>query len=103
MQFIAYDNPNKATRKAYPYLLDIQSPLLSHLGTTVVIPLVPAAAIGQTITKLNPLVSLDGMAHAVMTQQISGYERKLLTKPRFDLREHRAEILAAIDFVLIGI
>lgn len=33
-QFVAYENPNKATKNAYPYLLDIQSNLLDDLRTT---------------------------------------------------------------------
>jgi len=46
-QFIAYENANPATKKTYPYLLDIQSNLLDELRTTVVIPLCPAALAGK--------------------------------------------------------
>jgi toxin CcdB len=40
-QFHLYKNLNKATQKTYPYLLDIQSNLLSDIRTTVVVPLMP--------------------------------------------------------------
>lgn len=40
-QFTAYANSNPVTQKQYPYLLDIQSDLLSELKTTIVIPLSP--------------------------------------------------------------
>ena len=46
-QFKAYENPNKATRKTYPYLLDIQSNLLDDLRTTVVIPLCATSLAGK--------------------------------------------------------
>ena len=41
-QFHTCENPNKASRKAYPYLLDIQPDLLADLQTTVGVPLMPA-------------------------------------------------------------
>ena len=41
-QFFAYKNSNPETQKRYPYLLDIQSNLLSELRTTIVIPLCAA-------------------------------------------------------------
>ena len=41
------ENPNRASRKTYPFLLDIQADLLSDLRTTVVIPLCPVAVVGE--------------------------------------------------------
>jgi toxin CcdB len=38
-QFTVYENKNPRTKKAYPYLLDIQADLLEELRTTAVIPL----------------------------------------------------------------
>lgn len=53
-QFIAYENKNRATKKIYPYLLDIQSNLLDELRTAVVIPLCVSKSLGASpITKLS--------------------------------------------------
>ncbi len=38
-QFDVYKNSNKNTHGAYPYIVDIQSPLISELATRIVIPL----------------------------------------------------------------
>ena len=38
-QFILYKNENKATKKTYPYLVDVQSDLLGELNSRIVIPL----------------------------------------------------------------
>lgn len=47
-QFNAYENPSKASKRAYPYLLDIQSNLLEDLSTTIAIPLSQHALCGKS-------------------------------------------------------
>jgi toxin CcdB len=103
-QFCTYKNPNPATRAQYPYLLDIQSDLLSELRTTVVIPVTPSKlAASVSLTRLNPTIVIDGKSFTVMTQQIAGVDRNQLGAQAHDLSPYRAEIIAALDFVLSGI
>lgn len=103
-QFRAYENPNKATRKTYPYFLDIQSNLLDELRTTVVIPLCPAGIAGKAaITKLCPILKVDGKNYVAMAQQMAGIDRKALGKEACDLSQYRTEIIAALDFIISGI
>ena len=42
-QFDVYANPSKATRKAYPFIVDIQSDVISAIATRIVVPLVNKA------------------------------------------------------------
>jgi toxin CcdB len=103
-QLIAYKNANPRTRNQYPYLLDIQSDLLSELRTTIVIPLSPAKiAAPMSLSRLNPSVALNGEMFIVMTQDIAGIDRNNLGVQAFDLSEYRSEIIAAVDFVVSGI
>ena len=103
-QFIAYANPNRTTKKLYPYLLDIQSNLLSDLRTTVVIPLCPTDLAGDmAITKLCPIIEIENKNLIALTQQIAGIDRKVLGKEVCDLSNYRAEIIAALDFIVAGI
>lgn len=103
-QFKAYENPNKATRKIYPYLLDIQSNLLDELQTTVVIPLCPAGIVGKAaMTKLSPILKIDGKNYVAMAQQMAGINRKSLGREACDLSRYRTEIIAALDFIISGI
>lgn len=103
-QFCAYKNPNPATRTQYPYLLDIQSGLLSELRTTIVIPLTPSKMAAQIrLSRLNPTFILDGESFTAMTQDIAGVDRKQLGVQAYDLTSQRADIIAAVDFVLSGI
>ncbi len=103
-QFWVYKNTNRATQSRVPYLLDIQSPLLDELQTTVVIPLYSKAFIGKAaITKLCPEVEVDGEQFVAVTSQITGVDRKILGEKTADLSDYRAEIIAAVDFIISGI
>lgn len=103
-QFKAYENPNKATRKIYPYLLDIQSNLLSELRSTLVIPLISSNIAGKVvISKLNPTLEVNGKKFIALTQQMAGVDRKHLGKEVADLVQYRPDIIAALDFIIAGI
>jgi toxin CcdB len=103
-QFSVYENPNHATRKTYPYLLDIQSNLLDDLRTTVVIPLCPTDLAGKAaITKLCPILDIDGSPFVALTQQLAGIDRKALGTEVADLSQYRLDIIAALDFIISGI
>ncbi len=103
-QFTVYANKNAKTRKTFPYLIDIQSDLLDGLQTTVVIPLCKASQLhGQIITKLCPLVEIGGEKFVAMSQQLAGIERSQLGKEITNLSENRAQFIAAIDFMILGI
>lgn len=99
-----YENANSTSNKKYPYLLDVQTNLLSDLRTTVVIPLAPASSSGNmAITKLCPIVDIKNKRFVAMTQQLAGVERKALGKEVGDLSTCRAEIISALDFLITGI
>ena len=103
-QFHVYENPNKASRKTYPYVLDIQSDLLDDLRTTAVIPLSPVSlAAKAAITRLTPVVAFDGKSWVVLTPQIAGIDRSHVGKPVANLTSYRAELVAALDFLISGI
>ncbi|MDO8909412.1 MAG: CcdB family protein [Pseudohongiella sp.] len=103
-QFCAYKNPNPATCVQYPYLLDIQSDLLSELRTTVVIPLTPSKlAAPISLTRPNPTIAIDDNSFTIMTQEIAGIDRNQLGAQMYNLSSYRSETITALDFVLSGI
>jgi len=103
-QFSVYENRNRATRKSYPYLLDIQSNLLGDLRTTVVIPLMPKRAAGEKVMSgLNPVVKVQDRQLVAMTQMLAGVDRAVLGKEVGQLTKHRAAFIGAVDFMLSGI
>lgn len=104
-QFIVYRNRNAATRSRFPLLLDVQSDLLSGLGTRVVIPLTPATVTSRrtAMQTLTPILVVDGKEHLLMTPQLAGIATRELGAPVADLSAQRPTILAALDLLITGI
>lgn len=103
-QFTLYKNKNPQTRLLYPYLLDIQVGLLESLQTRVVAPLVKTSALQKkTIDRLTPMVTFDGQKYLVLVPQLAGIARADLGTRAGDLSRYRDDIVAALDFVFLGI
>lgn len=103
-QFTVYKNKNPATKARVPYLLDIQSNLLSELETRVVVPLYAATAMkGKILTVLTPVIEIEGRELVAMTPQLAGIAKKELGAEVADLTTYRNSIIAALDFLVTGI
>lgn len=103
-QFAVYRNRNPKTRTTYPYLLDVQSDLLSDLHTRVVIPLAKAAALRRRpIRGLTPVVELDGEKLLLLVPQLAGIARSELGTPVANVSACRPQIVAALDLLITGI
>jgi toxin CcdB len=103
-QFTLYKNKNSRSRMLYPYLLDIQAPLLETLQTRVVAPLVKASALQKkAIDRLTPTVTFEGEKYLLLIPQLSGIAKADLGTRAGDLTRYRDEIVAALDFLFLGI
>lgn len=102
-QFQIFLNPNQQTKKAYPFLLDIQSPLLDSMDTRLVIPLSGLVSIKEKrIKELNPSIVIDGKELVILTQQMASIHKKDIGSFVYDASFLRHEILSAIDFLITG-
>lgn len=103
-QFEVFRNPSTATRKHFPYLVDIQSPYLEGLATRIVIPLGKASLFKDTAMKgLTPEVTFQGESLLLLTPQISAIPKKQLDAPIGSLSHMRDDLLNALDFAIFGI
>lgn len=103
-QFAVHRNPNPASRTAYPLLLDVQSDLVSDLGTRVVVPLCPASAMkGRLMKTLTPVLAVEGKDYVMLTPQLAGVSRAQVGAKVADLAGRRNEIIAALDLLITGI
>jgi toxin CcdB len=102
-QFDVYLNPNAATRKAIPYLLDVQADLLDTLATRVVAPLVLAEEMGLAAKYLNPQFKVKGTAVVMSTAELAGVSNRSLGDKVVSLKNKRDEIIAALDLIFTGI
>ena len=102
-QFDVYENPNHASLKSIPYLLDVQTDLLDNLATRVVVPLVASAAMPKPGRQLNPVFIIGDKTFLMSTAEIAGVSVKSLGKKVSSIKENRNEIVAALDFLITGI
>jgi len=103
VQFDVYTNPNPVTKRAIPYLLDIQTDLLNNMTTRVVIPLYTVSALGKAAKHLNLQFSVKRTSVIMSTAELAGVAVNSLGDEVCSLKEHRNEIIAAIDFLVTGI
>lgn len=103
-QFDIYVNPSKNTRAAFPYIVDIQNPIISDIATRIVIPLGRLESFrNEKMQGLTPEFSYDGEKLLLLTPQIASIPSKLLKSPIGSLSHFRDEIIAAMDFAITGI
>jgi toxin CcdB len=103
-QFDVYANPSKTTRQAYPFIVDIQSGVISKIATRIVVPLGRKAHFKNDQMKgLTPAVTYDGEDLLLLIPQIASMPVKALKNPIGSLSHLRDEIIAALDFAITGI
>lgn len=100
-QFDVYRN---ARGSHPPYLLAVQSDLLQGLGTVVVVPLIPAAMLGDLpIRGLYPVFTIDGEKLVMLSAQIAGVSPVVLGERVASLAAHHHEIIGALDILITGV
>jgi toxin CcdB len=103
-QYHVYENMNEKSKKLYPYLVDVQSTLLSDIKTRMVIPLMHKDKIGKGIIRnLNPIITIKKKDYVLLTQQMAGIPKSQLGSSVCDCLVERHDILSAIDFLITGI
>lgn len=98
-QFDIHRNNNLESAHEFPYLLDIQSDILSSLDTRVVVPLSKNM---KAIMHLNPVFEIDHKSYVLLTQELAGVHKSALGEKCGSLKDKRSEIIAAIDFMISG-
>ncbi len=103
-QFDVYKNPSRSTRATFPYILDVQNPVISGIATRIVIPLGKLDRFkNERMDKLTPVVEYGGEKLLILTPQIAAVPARLLKKSTGSLNHHRDKIVAALDFAITGI
>lgn len=98
-------HPNPGARKTeVPFVLDVQSDLLSDLGSRLVIPLRRAAAWGNLPlpARLCPVFRINGKDFVLETPKMAAIPAKMLQPAVCSLQAEQAQVTAALDFVFQG-
>jgi toxin CcdB len=86
-----------------PYLMDVQSNLLSDLATRVVVPLVRSTSFGRPATRLHPVFTVQGQQVVMATHLLAAVRRGTLGTRIMSLLDHRDLIVGAIDVLWSGV
>jgi len=105
-QFEVYRNSGKYS-KIVPFMVDVQSDILSNFDTRVVIPLQSAEFVRSenidVISKLNPILTVCDSEVILATQQMAAVHIRELGKKVDSLESKRLEIISALDVLTGGI
>lgn len=102
-QFDIYLNSDESTRDRAPYLLDLQSDILSDLATRVVIPLrVGSDEEPWAISRLHPVIVVGEESYLAVVSELAAVAGSILGRRVGDARHCRTELLAAVDLLITG-
>lgn len=96
-QFHVYPNPD-----GNGFLVNVQSDLLSHFNTRMVIPLMPLGEAPKPANILNPIVEIGGESYSMVTQFMAAFPAKALKNEVSNACFQTDEIVAALDFLFHG-
>lgn len=103
-QYDIYANPSKAQRREIPWIVDVQSDLLSKLPTRLVIPLALRETMPQAMPgALCPEVRWEGDSLVALPYLAAPFRVRDLGTPTGNLRSLASELVASIDAVISGI
>jgi toxin CcdB len=103
-QFEIYINPSQKSREAFPYIVDIQHPIINDLATRLVIPLANADILSsQAMKKLTPVIEYNDREYLLMTPQLTSMPKRLLNQSVGTIELQRHHIIDALDFAITGI
>lgn len=82
-------------------VVDLQTDFI-EMGSRVVAPLVPVGTGPKPLGRLEPVVSVDGVAHLLRTAEMAAIPSGLLRVALADLSDEGDRIKAALDMVFYG-
>ena len=103
-QFDVYPNPSRHQRSDIPWVVDIQSDLLSALPTRLVLPLALRRTMPATVPKaLCPPVIWEGEELVALAHLAAPFRAKDLGQAQGNLRTEASALVGAVDAVISGI
>lgn len=102
-QYDVFDNPIPRARVAFPFVAILQSDLADTGRDRIVAPLVPRDRMPGAIGRLTPIVKVLGVEHVLLVPRMTPVSAAELRGTKDDLTIYRDEIVAALDFLFVGV
>lgn len=102
-QFRIYRNMSDSAGRGIPFLLDVQTDLLSGLATRLVVPLYRRAAYpGQLLAGLMPAFDVNSELCVAAVAEMAAVPARCLGSEVADAGGRRSDILSALDLLISG-
>jgi toxin CcdB len=102
-QYDVFRNPSKVSRDEVPYVVVIQSELLDHLPTRLVLPLGQSdSAMPRGPAALSPALEFQGQSLRVLPHLAAAFRVRDLGKSVGSLSHCASQLVAAVDSVISG-
>lgn len=102
-QFDVFENPVRRARRAYPFVAVLQSDRAETGRDRIVAPLVPRARLSGTAGRLTPHVKVSGVDHVLLVPGLTAIAAAHLHEVQDDLTSDRDSIMAALDYLFLGV
>lgn len=101
-QFDVYDNPIQAARRAFPLVAVLQADLANTGRERIVAPLAPRARLAVA-GRLAPEVEVDRTTYVLIVPRLVPIAAADLRTPRGSVVAYRDRIVAALDYLFVGV
>lgn len=102
-QFDVHANPFRRSREHQPFLVVVQSDIISRDFDTVVVAPLETASTSKFIGRLNPAVRCSDRSFVLIAQELLAVRKNELGAPRSSLLHQRDQIIAALDMLFTEI
>jgi toxin CcdB len=102
-QYDVFDNPITRARRAFPFVAILQSEIADTGRDRIVAPLVPYQRMPGVIGRLTPLVKVAGVDHVLLVPRMTSVAATDLRAIKDQLAAYRDDIVAAIDYLFLGL
>jgi hypothetical protein len=102
-QYDVFENPIPRARSAFPFVTILQSELADTGRDRMVAPLVPRARMPGVSGRLTPIVKVIGAEHVLLIPRMAPVAIADLRLVKDQLVPYADEIVAALDFLFLGL
>jgi toxin CcdB len=103
MQLEVFPNPLVRARRAFPYVVVLQSDVSVQGRERIVAFLAPRSQVAPLAGRLTPIVEFAGKEFVVLMPWMTNVAASELRKPVADLGSFRDGIVDAVDWLFLGI
>jgi toxin CcdB len=102
-QFDVFINPIAVARRAYPFVVAMQSDFSINASDQIVAPLAPRDSMPKVAGRLMPVVGIHGQDHVALVPRLAAMRTRDLGASVSSIASARRDLLAAIDYLFFGV